>query len=234
MKKRVILSLILAMLMLFSVSACSTVEEVKFSGFEVKSEITVTQGSAIVIEKPLVMTESGDPLDVLSDVTTTSGGIVTVNSGSFLATDLDGYVITYVVYTADGRTHKKTTTVTEKDLVSELYVDYDPYEVVGEEVEIVPICDVDNAQIGIEVLHEGEKVQLTDGKFTPAEAGKYEITVTATALGKSIEYQYTIYARYPAKRGEVETYHDDWAEINAYQGKNRGKWTVISTEERGI
>ncbi len=242
-KKSVIalLSLLSTVAIAFGVSGCSETESkpLTVNGFDVTETMEVNVGSSVELEQLTVIDEKGVLLDCWTYVTDADGNYVSTDAGSFSADDLDGYTITYVVRASDNTTYQKQTKVTVKGGSGEvvettLDVNYEQFITVGEEVTIDAVCSDAQATLAYEVKKSssGETVDVTDGAFTPQNAGVYEVKVSV--VGGEASYKYNVFAEAPLKDGEVETFNDAWLEKETFVGGKRQDWEIISSSENGL
>ncbi len=212
--------------------------KVEITGFNVKEEMTVPNGSIVCPESMLVTDSNGEIVNVWVEVTNSKGGIVSLNANAFNATDLDGYTITYVIRASDGQTYRKTTKVNVEGeaMGINLSAKYDEIVETGKPLTIEPICEYDNATYAYEVSCNGEAVEVAaDGTFTPTSYGEYDVKIKAQAGDLSAEYKYTFFARSPVQKGEIEKYDEEWAAYASYVGDMRmSSWSITDTEASGV
>lgn len=212
--------------------------QVEITGFEVKEEITVPNGSIVCPENMLVTDSNGELVNVWVEVTDSKGGIVSLNANAFNANDTQGYTITYVVRASDGRTYRKTTKVKVdgKATAIELSAQYEEIVEAGKPLTIQPVCKYDNVTYSYEVSHNDEAVEVAeDGTFTPTMYGEYDVKIIAQLGEVSEEYTYTFFARTPVDKGEIEKYDEEWAAYASFVGDMRmSSWSITDTETSGI
>ena len=148
-KSKFITLLIFALALAFSLTAfacAKKVEPEQVFGFDVEEKITVDSGTNLLVDIPIVTDKNGNPLDVIYEVTTATGGVVGVTANRFFAVDGTGYIITYAVLTSDNIVHKKSTIVEVRG-ASDLYAEYEVMTDLGKEVEIKPISNFTNPEL---------------------------------------------------------------------------------------
>ena len=214
------------------------VENVEVIGFDVQSGVVVTTGTKVVLEKPQPVNQHGTSLNVYFDVIDATGGHVAtftdLSGNEYFIAKGTGYTISYVVYPQDKVVTLKTTTVT---VVGEatVTVKYDSVVEVGDEIMIVPDCGFYNPEFEYSVRKEnGDAVTVTNAKFTADTVGFYDVSVTATAMDKTAETSYRIYARNLKSEGEVETFYSDWETLRSVNGFNTRGWAITDTATCGI
>ena len=236
----ILLSVLSAIGFAFGAAACSNQETpvVTIEGFSIKETMQVNAGAVIELEQPIVTDSNGVLLDCWTYVQDSSGNYVAVTAGRFTATNAGEYTITYVVRDSANNTYEKQTKLTVVGDVSNeqvtLTVDYEQFITVGEEVSIDAVCSAQNATLSYEVtdVSSGEELEVLEGKFTPQEAGLYEVFVTAN--GGEATYKYNVFAEQPLQTGEVERFGEAWAEKESFIGGKRQDWQIVDSAETGL
>ncbi len=207
-------------------------------GFDVQENIEVDENQLVTVQVPIVTDQDGNILEVLYEVTTKDGGYVTVTSGKFFATDVDGYEIRYVVIDAYGKTFEKKSSVTVNSVKNlEISVNYEVLVEVGQTVEIDVICVLDNPTYTYSVVNKEtqENVAVSeDGEFVLNQKGWYAVTVVANEDTDNLSYSYEIYCRDAQTEGEIEVFGQDWAEIRLLQNYGTYNAQYTNTQLSGV
>ena len=209
------------------------------TGFDVEESISVNENELVTVYVPLVIDSNSNLLDVVYEVTTSDGGYVSMLGGNiFRASDLQGYVIRYVAISYDGTaTYEKKTTVTVNSTANlELYAEFDIFAELGVESRITPVSTIDDAEFTYTVVNteSGKAIPVSNGVFVCEEIGWHHFTVTASANGKSVDYENDFYCREAMHEGEVEVFGSDWQTIRTLQEYGTRGATYTNTQETGV
>ena len=243
MKKRY-LTLLIALscvCMAFGVASCQKEEEpsnsssasseqpsnIVINRFDVEKEITVQKGSTLTVDIPFVLTSEGEPVSIYVSIHDSKGNYVELNGGAFVADDLKGYTIKYIAEYGGKVLEEKTTSVkvynTDVELAEPQFI------TVGEEYTIE--VETDGA-VSCVVKKDGEIVEMTGNSFIPETTGTYEITVSVMNEGIESRKSFTTYARNKSLHGEIETFGEDWSELNKqFPQIDRTYWTQTDSQQ---
>ena len=139
MKKiKAILILALIACVSFIIGCAPAKNPVTITGFDVQETIIVEAGNYVTIKYPIVIDNDGNVLDVYCEVVDSEGNYVELITGKFMADDVAGYYINYVVYTSDKVIHKKETKVNV----------YTSLTIIDEQMNLVDISTSDKVSGG--------------------------------------------------------------------------------------
>lgn len=175
------------------------IDEISFSA-SMTASVTTEKTEYAKGETITVTTESsyaGAKIETIT-VTAPDGTSFTVDGNSFVA-ELEGkYTIVYKVVCAADESYEATASVTVT--VADNYFEYGSHEKIvaaGDEI-IVPSAtlidfktgqSIDGAEITYKVFFGGKEITVTDGKFTAAARGYYDIVYTAVLDGSIVRVE---------------------------------------------
>ena len=210
-------------------------------GLETADTITVDFGDEVELEELNVYEEETNTyLEVYTLVTNSVGGYVDTMDGRFLATDIGGYTIEYLVCDTNNYNHTTQTSVivNAPNAAEEISATYNSVVEINTPLKIQAVCGDENATLLYSVsLLDGENVVGAvdvddEGNYLLTEKGKYLAEVRVQGNEKAY-YSYEFVARAPMVEGEVEVYDDTWELVQEVTGDTR-KMEVVTTAETDI
>lgn len=236
-KVRMALALVTALVCALAMWACTAGGGKDFSltSFEAEESVVADYGSFFAV--PQVVAVGSDGADYIADiaVTDSNGNAVPVYLGTFQASDLGGYTITYTV-TANGKTYTKTTSVTVADIAApEVRITpiSTPYEVgdkfVLPEIEITDLVDGNEMQpsevylkyVGEDATAADAKIAIPESGYEFTKLGDYEFHAVATDnANNSGESSVAFSVRSKPFAGEIDGFNDPYSPVMIHSGGN--------------
>ena len=194
MKKRILLSIVALVGMLFCVAACDTAgtsdkpKDSALLAWETTEELSLELGTQYKVLNDIVADSTGKEFSPSYSVYQADGQEVVLINSYFLANDLDGYTIKYSIID-NGNKYEKLVEVNVTDtkapeIICSQFVD----SFLGFDYEFQKILIIDNSNEDIIpnlklTLIDGNAEQIIDCTsegFTPSKVGEYKLLISAT------------------------------------------------------
>lgn len=237
----VLLTLITVCCVCFGCTKTQIEDRRTVKGLEVAETLNVNFGDEVALEELNVYEEETNTyLEVYTLVENSVGGYVDASDGCFIATDVGGYTIEYLVCDTNNYNHsaKTSVVVNAPSSADEISVSYNSVVEINTPLKIRAVCGDENATLLYSVsLLDGDNVVSevdvdSDGNYTLTQTGKYLAEVCVQGNENAYE-SYEFVARAPMIEGEVEVYDDTWALVQDVTGDTR-KMEVVTTTGTGI